>query len=54
MRATTGWAGIWLDGGDGAAWRDNLIDLLPDDDVTIQANGLGNRELRVTWLGRDW
>jgi beta-mannosidase len=46
--------GLWLDGGDGVQWSDNLLDLLPDEEVTITATGLGAAEIQVRWLGQEW
>jgi beta-mannosidase len=42
--------GVLLAAGDGVAWSDNLLDLLPGDEHTIVARGLGDREVRVRWL----
>jgi beta-mannosidase len=42
--------GVLLAAGDGVDWSDNLIDLLPGDEQTIAARGLGEREVRVRWL----
>jgi beta-mannosidase len=41
--------GVILDGGDGVAWADNYLDLLPDEPRTIAAPGLGGREARARW-----
>lgn len=43
--------GVWLDAGDGVAWDDNMLDLLPDEERVIAATGLGAREVRVRALG---
>ena len=43
--------GVWLDAGDGLAWSDNILDLLPGQPQTVRAPGLGNRAGRVRWLG---
>lgn len=43
--------GVWLDGGDGVAWSDNMIDLLPDEERVIAAAGLGARKVRAHALG---
>lgn len=43
--------GVWLDAGDGLAWSDNMLDLLPGQPQTVSAPGLGERPLLVRWLG---
>jgi beta-mannosidase len=42
--------GVLLADGDGVAWSDNQLDLLPGDEQTIAARGLGAEEVRVRWL----
>jgi beta-mannosidase len=42
--------GVWLDAGDGVAWGDNMLDLVPGDDQVVVARGLGDREVRVRHL----
>ena len=42
--------GIVLSAGDSVAWSDNMIDLLPGDEQTIVARGLGDGEVRACWL----
>ncbi len=46
--------GMWLDGGDGVRWSDNLLDLMPDEEIVLTAQGLGDKEIQVRWLGQDW
>jgi beta-mannosidase len=43
--------GVWLSAGDGVAWEDNNLDLLPDEPRVIRAPGLGQEPIRVRWLG---
>jgi beta-mannosidase len=50
VRAARPAKGVLLAAGDGVAWSDNLVDLLPGDQQTIVASGLGDREVRVHWL----
>ncbi|HEU4324366.1 MAG TPA: glycoside hydrolase family 2 protein [Roseiflexaceae bacterium] len=45
--------GLWLEAGDGVAWSDNALDLLPGDPRTIAAPGLGDRPLRLRWVGGE-
>lgn len=42
--------GVWLAAGDGVAWEDNGLDLLPDEPRVIAAPGLGERPVRARWL----
>jgi beta-mannosidase len=42
---------VLLSAGDGVAWSDNMLDLMPDDERVIQARGLGDRPVSVRWLG---
>jgi beta-mannosidase len=42
--------GVWLSAGDGVQWSDNMLDLLPGDEQTVLAAGLGDAPLRVEWL----
>lgn len=42
--------GLWLSAGDGVAWSDNMIDLLPGDEQLIVAKGLGNASVQTHWL----
>ena len=50
VRAARPAKGVLLAAGDGVAWSDNLIDLLPGDEQTVVARGLGDGEVRVRWL----
>jgi beta-mannosidase len=40
-----------LSAGDGVAWSDNYLDLMPGDEQVIHAGGLGERPVSVRWLG---
>lgn len=42
--------GVWLDAGDGVAWGDNMLDLLPGDPHEVVAAGLGGAEVTAVWL----
>jgi beta-mannosidase len=42
--------GVWLDAGDGVMWSDNFLDLVPGDQQTITARGLGERPVSSRWL----
>jgi beta-mannosidase len=42
--------GVWLAGGDGLAWSDNLLDLLPGDEQIVSAPGLAPAEIQMEWL----
>jgi beta-mannosidase len=50
VRAARPAKGVLLAAGDGVAWSNNLLDLLPGDEQTIVARGLGDGEVRVRWL----
>jgi beta-mannosidase len=50
VRAARPAKGVLLAAGDGVAWSDNLIDLLPGDEQTVVAGGLEDREVRLRWL----
>ena len=50
VRAARPAKGVLLAAGDGVAWSDNLLDLLPSDEQTVVACGLGDSEVRVRWL----
>lgn len=41
--------GVLLDAGDGVAWDDNYLDLLPDEPRVVVARGLGGREVRARY-----
>jgi beta-mannosidase len=45
--------GVWLDAGDGVAWADNMLDLLPGDPQEIVAAGLGDAEVTARCLRRS-
>jgi beta-mannosidase len=51
LRAVRPAKGVLLSAGDGVAWSDNMLDLMPDDERVIQARGLGDRPVSVRWLG---
>ena len=42
--------GVWLAAGDGVAWGDNMLDLLPGDEQVVAAPGLGAGEVQVRHL----
>jgi beta-mannosidase len=42
--------GVWLDAGDGVAWSDNMLDLLPGEPYEITAAGLGDAEVTAVCL----
>lgn len=42
--------GLWLEAR-GVQWSDNLLDLNPGDERIIEASGLGNKPLRVRYMG---
>ncbi|MEP7356220.1 MAG: glycoside hydrolase family 2 protein [Anaerolineales bacterium] len=50
LRAARPAKGVWLEAGDGVAWSDNFIDLLPGDEQVILASRLDQREVSVRWL----
>ncbi|MEN9934557.1 MAG: hypothetical protein RLZZ387_1136 [Chloroflexota bacterium] len=43
--------GVLLAAGDGVAWSDNMLDLMPDDERVIEVRGLGDAPVSVRWLG---
>lgn len=43
--------GVSLQAGDGVAWGDNMLDLVPGDEQVIAAPGLGDADVRVRFLG---
>lgn len=55
--AALGWkAEGWWDGGYGdreISWSDNALDLVPGEERTIRAVGLGNRDVTAAWFGRE-
>ena len=51
MRAARLAKGVWLSAGDGIAWNDNMLDVLPGDPQIITARGLGDRPVEAQWLG---
>ncbi|MGC9038193.1 MAG: beta-mannosidase [Roseiflexus sp.] len=53
IRAARPAKGVVLSAGDGVAWSDNYLDLMPGDEQVIRADGLGERPLSVRWLGMD-
>lgn len=42
--------GVWLAAGDGVAWSDNMVDLLPGDEQVLVAKGLGAARVQTQWL----
>ena len=53
LRAARPAKGVWLEGGEAVAWSDNFLDLLPDDEVTVTAAGLGEASPTLRWLGQE-
>ena len=53
LRAARPAKGVWLEAGDGVAWSDNFLDLLPDDEVRVTAAGLNGATPSLRWLGMD-
>lgn len=51
LRALRPAKGVLLSAGDGVAWSDNLLDLMPDDEQVVVARGLGDRPVQLRWLG---
>jgi beta-mannosidase len=51
IRAARPAKGVVLSAGDGVAWSDNYLDLMPGDEQVIHAGGLGERPVSVRWLG---
>lgn len=45
--------GVVLTAGNGVAWSDNYLDLMPDDEQVIRVDGLGERAVSVRWLGME-
>jgi hypothetical protein len=41
-----------FDVGDHVRWQENMLDLVPNQDDVIEAEGLGNPGVQVTYLGR--
>ncbi|MFN8493676.1 MAG: glycoside hydrolase family 2 protein [Caldilineaceae bacterium] len=50
LRVTRPAKGVWLTAGDGVTWSDNMLDLLPEDEQTITADGLAGRLVHTRWL----
>jgi beta-mannosidase len=50
LRAARSAKGVWLEAGDEVGWSDNFIDLLPGEDYTITAQGLGEQPVKMRWL----
>ncbi len=42
--------GVWLKAGSEVRWSDNMLDLLPNDEQIIVAEGLGDAEVHLRWL----
>ena len=53
LRAARPAKGVWLDAGDGVAWSDNFVDLMPGEDYPLTAAGLGERPVHMAWLGQS-
>ncbi len=53
IRAARPAKGVVLSAGDGVAWSDNYLDLMPGDEQIIRASGLGERPVSVRWLGME-
>lgn len=50
LRVTRPAKGVWLSAGDGVAWSDNMVDLLPGDEQVIIAKGLNTANVQTHWL----
>jgi beta-mannosidase len=50
LRAIRPAKGVLLSAGDGVEWSDNMLDLMPDDEIVIKAHGLGDRPVQIRWL----
>lgn len=50
LRVTRPAKGVWLAAGDGVAWSDNMVDLLPGDEQVLVAKGLGTARVQTQWL----
>jgi beta-mannosidase len=53
LRAARPAKGVWLEAGDAVSWNDNFLDLLPGDELTVTAEGLGDDMPAVRWLGKN-
>jgi len=53
IRAARPAKGVVLAAGDGVAWSDNYLDLMPGDEQVIRASGLGERPVSLRWLGME-
>ena len=53
LRAARPAKGVWLEAGEGVAWSDNFLDLLPGDEVNVTAAGLNGAAPALRWLGKD-
>jgi beta-mannosidase len=42
--------GVLLSAGDGVTWSDNMLDLMPEDEQVITAQGLADRPIAIRWL----
>lgn len=42
--------GVWLSGGDGVRWSDNMLDLFPDDEQWIKAHGLNGARVTARYI----
>lgn len=40
-------------GNEDPEWEDNMVDLMPGEELSLRVNGLGDREIGVRFLG-DW
>jgi beta-mannosidase len=50
LRAERPAKGVLLSAGDGVAWGDNMLDIMPGDEQVIEARGLGGADVSVRWL----
>ena len=50
LRVTRPAKGVWLAAGDGVAWSDNMVDLLPGDEQVLVAKELGTACVQTQWL----
>lgn len=53
IRAARPAKGVVLSAGDGVAWSDNYLDLMPGDEQMIHAPGLAEKPVSLRWLGME-
>lgn len=50
LRVTRPAKGLWLAAGDGIRWSDNMLDLFPDDEQWVTADGLNGAKVAARWI----